>query len=133
MCSPRAARVAASASPSSSAPAFVRAARLRRNADIAAVRSQGTELRHRLFGLRARPNGMDEIRIAVSTPRSLGRAVARNRARRRLREAFRVAIRAAGDGKGHDLVVVVRAPIASASHEALREAAAAAIAGLARS
>jgi len=76
---------------------------------------------------------MGTMRLAVSTPRSLGRAVARNRARRRLREAFRMAIRATGGGVGHDLVVVVRPAVATASHEALGEAAAAAIAGLARS
>ena len=133
MCSPRAVRVAASALPSSSAPAFVRAARLRRTADIAAVRSEGTELRHRLFGLRARPNGMDSIRLAVSTPRSLGRAVVRNRARRRMREALRLAIAETVDCPGQDLVLVLRAPVASASHDSVREAAAAAVAALRRS
>src|SRR6266576_843399 len=92
VCSPRAARVAASASPSSSAASFVDAARLRRNADIAAVWSQGMKIQHSMFALRARPNGLDEIRVAVAAPRSLGRAVARNRSRRRLREAVRTTI-----------------------------------------
>lgn len=103
------------------------AARLRRNAEIAAVWSDGVKLQHSLFALRARPNGLGAIRIAVSAPRSLGRAVARNRARRRLREAFRTVIRALDDGGGCDLVVVARPAVALAQHAELREAAGAAL------
>jgi ribonuclease P protein component len=109
----------------------VDAARLRRDADIAAVWSEGMKIQHPMFALRARPNGLDAIRIAVAAPRSLGRAVARNRSRRRLREAFRAEINLAG-GAGCDIVIVARAPIASAAFADLRKAAAAALDSLAR-
>jgi len=132
VCSPRAARVAASASPSFSAAPFVEAARLRRDADIAAVWSEGMKIQHAMFALRARPNGLDVIRIAVAAPRSLGRAVARNRSRRRLREAFRSAITGLASGAGYDLVVVTRPHVASAPFGDLRTAAAAALAALSR-
>jgi ribonuclease P protein component len=120
--SPRVARVAASGSLSSSAFASVDAARLRRNADIAAVRSEGRRLQHELFSLRARPNGAKVIRLAISAPRILGRSVARNRARRRLREAFRIEI-VPLEMTGHDLLIVARTSVATADHAALRTAA----------
>ena len=123
--------MAASASPSSSAALFVDAARLRRDADIAAAWSEGMRIQHALFALRARPNGLAVIRIAVAAPRSLGRAVARNRSRRRLREAFRIAIGNLQRGPGCDVVIVARSRIASATFADLREAAAGAIGSLA--
>jgi len=89
-------------------------------------------IQHSLFALRARPNGLDVIRVAVAAPRSLGRAVARNRSRRRLREAFRAAIRETPGGPGCDLVIVARAPIAAAQFVDLRTAAATALGSLAR-
>ena len=107
------------------------AARLRRDADIAAVWSEGMKIQHAMFALRARPNGLDVIRIAVAAPRSLGRAVARNRSRRRLREAFRVAIAEVSSGRGYDVVVVARAATASAAFVDLRTAAARALGSLA--
>lgn len=88
-------------------------------------------IQHSLFALRARPNGLDAIRVAVAAPRSLGRAVARNRSRRRLREAFRGAIRDLAQGPGCDLVIVARPPTASAPFADLRTAAATAIGSLA--
>jgi ribonuclease P protein component len=109
----------------------VDAARLRRDADIAAVWSEGMKVQHSLFALRARPNGLDAIRVAVAAPRSLGRAVARNRSRRRLREAFRAAIREIPAGPGCDIVIVARAPTASAEFGDLRKAAATALGSLA--
>ena len=127
MCSPRAARVAVSASPSFSAASFVDAARLRRDADIAAVWSEGMKVQHSMFALRARPNGLAVIRLAVAAPRSLGRAVARNRCRRRLREAFRIAIRDLAQRPGCDVVIVARPQIASAAFADLRKAAATAL------
>ena len=132
MCSPRAARVAASASPSSSAASFVDAARLRRDADIAAVWSEGMKIQHAMFALRARPNGLDVVRLAVAAPRSLGRAVARNRSRRRLREAFRVAIADLAGGPGCDIVIVVRPQVAAVPFADVRAAAGAALASLAQ-
>jgi ribonuclease P protein component len=122
VCSPRAARVAASDSPSSSAFACVDAARLRRNADIAALRSEGWKLQHALFSLRVRPNGLVSVRLAVSAPRTLGRAVSRNRARRRLREALRAETALAQGSSGFDLLAVARSPLATASPAALRGA-----------
>jgi ribonuclease P protein component len=130
VCSPRAARVGASDSPSSSVARFVDAARLRRDADIAAVWSDGRKLQHPLFTARALPNGMTAMRLAVSAPRSLGRAVARNRARRRLRDAFRTVIRDLESRPGCDLVVVARRPVASAPYPELRAAAAKALGSL---
>jgi ribonuclease P protein component len=127
--SPRVARVAASDSLSSSAFACVDAARLRRNADIAAVRSEGTRWQHELFTMRARPNGVSAIRLAVSAPRTFGRSVARNRARRRLRDAFRTEIAPLGIA-GHDLLIMARAPVATADHATLRAAAREALARL---
>ncbi len=76
-----------------------------------------------MFALRARPNGLDVIRVAVAAPRSLGRAVARNRSRRRLREAFRTAIRDLKRGPGCDVVIVARPQIASTAFADLRKAA----------
>jgi ribonuclease P protein component len=105
----------------------VDAARLRRDADIAAVWSEGMRIQHSMFALRARPNGLDVIRLAVAAPRSLGRAVARNRSRRRLREAFRLAIGDLGGGPACDMVIVARPQTASTAFGELRKAAAAAL------
>jgi ribonuclease P protein component len=110
----------------------VDAARLRRDADIAAVWSEGMKVQHSLFTLRARPNGLAVIRVAVAAPRSLGRAVARNRSRRRLREAFRAAIGDLALGPGVDIVIVARPPIASVAFGDLRGAAAVALGSLVR-
>lgn len=107
------------------------AARLRRDADIAAVWSEGMKVQHSMFALRARPNGLAVIRLAVAAPRSLGRAVARNRSRRRIREAFRIAIRDLAERPGCDLVIVARAQAASAAFVDLRGAAATALDSLA--
>jgi len=50
----------------------VDAARLRRDADIAVVWSEGMRIQHSLFALRARPNGLDVIRVAVAAPLVIG-------------------------------------------------------------
>ena len=107
------------------------AARLRRDADIAAVWSEGMKIQHSMFALRARPNGLDVIRVAVAAPRSLGRAVARNRSRRRLREAFRAEIGELVTGPGCDLVIVARPQTASAPFADLRKAASVTLGSLA--
>ncbi|HEY8784996.1 MAG TPA: ribonuclease P protein component [Candidatus Limnocylindria bacterium] len=107
------------------------AARLRRDADIAAVWSEGMKIQHSMFALRARPNGLDVIRVAVAAPRSLGRAVARNRSRRRLREAFRAEIGELAIRPGCDLVIVARPQAASSAFADLRKAAAVALGSLA--
>jgi len=89
------------------------------------------KIQHALFALRARPNGLDVIRVAVASPRSLGRAVARNRSRRRLREAFRAAIGELKRGPGYDAVIVARPQISSTAFADLRIAASAALESLA--
>jgi ribonuclease P protein component len=110
----------------------VDAARLRRDADIAAVWSEGIRIQHSMFALRARPNGLAVIRVAVAAPRSLGRAVARNRSRRRLREAFRISIHDLEPGPGSDLVIVARPQTGSAAFADLKKAAASALDSLAQ-
>jgi ribonuclease P protein component len=110
----------------------VDAARLRRDADIAAVWSQGMKIQHSLFALRARPNGLAVVRLAVAAPRSLGRAVARNRSRRRLREAFRAAIADLARGPGCDIVIVARPQVAGVPFADVRAAAGATLASLAQ-
>jgi ribonuclease P protein component len=109
----------------------VDAARLRRDADIAAVWSEGMKIQQSAFALRGRPNRLDVIRVAIAAPRSLGGAVARNRSRRRIREAFRAAIADRAGGRGYDVVVVARPQTASAAFADLRKAAATALAALA--
>ena len=89
------------------------------------------KIQHAMFALRARPNGLAVIRVAVAAPRSLGRAVARNRSRRRLREAFRVAIRELARRPGCDIVIVARSQTATAAVGDLRKAAATALESLA--
>lgn len=83
-----------------------------------------------MFALRARPNGLRVIRIAVAAPRSLGHAVKRNRSRRRLREAFRISIHGLERGPGSDLVIVARSQTGSAAFADLKKAAATALSSL---
>ena len=89
------------------------------------------KIQHSMFALRARPNGLDEFRVAVAAPRSLGGAVVRNRSRRRLREAFRAAIGELASGRGCDLVIVARPQTGSAVFADLRKAASVALGSLA--
>ena len=89
------------------------------------------KVQHVMFALRARPNGLEVIRVAVAAPRSLGRAVARNRSRRRLREAFRAAIAGLAKGPGYDVVIVARPQTAHAPFGDLRTSAATALVSLA--
>jgi len=90
----------------------VRAARLRRSADIELVRKEGRSVRKDTFNARVRPTNEPLVRVAVVAPRGVGSAVARNRARRRVREAFRIATTSWRPTSGFDIVV-------SARHEAL--------------
>lgn len=76
----------------------------------------------RLFTIRARRNGLDIVRIAVASPRSLGGAVRRARARRRVREAIRILLRSRRAAPGTDLFVVTRPQALDAPSEALRAA-----------
>ncbi len=108
------------------------AARLRRSADIAKVRASGRSLRGVGFAARALPNDGADVRIAVTAPKMLGRAVARNRMRRRVREAFRLALRSARIDHGVDIVVVARPEAATAEFRDLQEDAASALREAAR-
>jgi ribonuclease P protein component len=110
----------------------VDAARLRRDADIAVVWNEGVRSRNALFAMRALPNRRREVRIAVSTSRSLGTAVVRNRTRRRMRAAFRAAISSLDLSSGLDLVAVAQPGLIRASFRDLVAAAANALVSVAR-
>ncbi|MBM4433612.1 MAG: ribonuclease P protein component [Chloroflexi bacterium] len=100
----------------------MRAMRLRRTKDIELVREGGEVRSDRLFTMRARPNGLDVVRVAVASPRAVGVATRRNRARRRVREAIRTLLLARRGAPGTDLFVVARAPALDAPAAALRTA-----------
>ena len=102
------------------------AARLRRSADIAAVKKVGRGVRDAAFVARLRPNELRVTRLAVTAPRTVGISTIRNRARRRVREAFRQAC-AAADTAPQDIFVIVRREAISADFSALRAAAHAAL------
>jgi ribonuclease P protein component len=97
----------------------MRAARLRRSGDIEALRTEGRSLRRAAFSARLRNTDRAETRLAVTAPRTVGRAVVRNRARRRVREAFRQAIERAMPATGLDLLVTARHEAATAEFRAL--------------
>lgn len=99
---------------------MVTAARLRRSADIARVRSEGRAHGDDTFGAWAWASAAGALRLAVSTQRSIGGAVARNRARRRLREAVRVELRGHASMPALDLVFVARPGLARASAAVVR-------------
>ena len=87
---------------------MVDAARLRHTKDITSVRSNGLVRSDRHLSLRARPNDLGLVRVAVSATRDLGTSVRRNRARRRVREAVRQELRARSSAPGTDLVIAAR-------------------------
>jgi ribonuclease P protein component len=99
----------------------VRAARLRRSVDIAMLRADGRWLRRASFVVRVRRTRGAGPRLAVTSPRSVGRSVVRNRARRRVREAFRLAFAATPSFPAVDLLVSTRPDAATAEFAALRE------------
>lgn len=101
------ARVDANVSPSPSTT-VVEAARLRHTKDILSVRAGGRARSDRHVSLRALPNDLGVVRVAVSASRDLGTAVRRNRARRRVREAVRAELRARPAVAGIDVVIVAR-------------------------
>jgi ribonuclease P protein component len=107
--------------------AVMYAARLRRSADIAAVRRIGRGVRDAAFVARLHPNELSVMRLSVSAPRTVGISTVRNRARRRVREAFRQACAAAEAIPAQDVVVTVRREALTADFSALRAAAAAAL------
>ena len=100
----------------------MRAERLRRTKDIDVARKTGEVRSDRHFTLRARPNDLGVVRVAVAAPRAIGGAVMRNRARRRVREAIRTHLRARNGQAGADLFVIARSAALDAPIGALREA-----------
>ena len=103
---------------------MVRAARLRRSADIELVRKEGRSVRTDSFGARVRRTHERDVRLAVVASRIVGSAVARNRARRRVREAFRIAMMSGRPPSGLDIVVSARRESLEASFAQLRDEAA---------
>src|SRR5688572_16127661 len=100
----------------------MRAERLRRTKDIEVLRSEGALTVDPHFTIRAKPNGLDVVRIAVASPRSVGTSVRRNRARRRVREAIRARLEARQGKAGMDLLVIARPAALAAAPEHLRQA-----------
>lgn len=99
---------------------MVEAARLRHTKDITSVRSSGLVRSDRHLSLRARPNDLGLVRVAVSATRDLGTSVRRNRARRRVREAVRQELRGRPSAPGMDLVIAARRAAFDAPPQELR-------------
>ncbi|MFO7536436.1 MAG: ribonuclease P protein component [Chloroflexota bacterium] len=94
--------------------------RLRRAADIAHVRQEGTAWRHPLLVLLACPNGRSYSRFGFVTSRRIGPAVVRNRVKRRLREVVRQQVD--DMTPGWDCLFIARTPIATAKYRVVETA-----------
>jgi ribonuclease P protein component len=88
--------------------------RLTRTTDFKRVRFSGKSYSHPLVVLVASRNGLDVSRFAVTTGRSVGKAVQRNRAKRLIRAVF-TAYQKSIDS-GWDLIFIARVPITEASY-----------------
>jgi ribonuclease P protein component len=99
----------------------MRAARLRRSGDIETLRNAGRSLRRAAFTARVRRTDGSQVRLAVTAPRAVGRAVARNRARRRVREAFQIAVTRRISPFGLDILVTARPDALHTEFTALRD------------
>lgn len=95
------------------------AARLRRAADFAALRTASGRTRSRLFALRwgSSPAGVTRLGLAVSRKVSK-RAVIRNRIKRIIRESFRAHREAL---PAVDIIVIAQPPAAGTAAHALRQ------------
>ncbi|MGH9400138.1 MAG: ribonuclease P protein component [Thermoanaerobaculia bacterium] len=98
---------------------FSRDDRLRKRRDFEECYASGIRVSGRHLQVFLLPRGED-VRLGLSVPRRVGKAVLRNRVRRRLREIFRRNRKAFGGGAG-DLVVNVRPSAASAAFAELSE------------
>ncbi len=90
-----------------------RAWRLKSEADVQRVWQQGGTWTHPLVILRARPNGLEQTRVAFVVSKKVGNAVQRNRVKRLMREAVRGMF--GQIAAGYDLVLVGRPALASAA------------------
>jgi ribonuclease P protein component len=94
--------------------------RLRTDAQFKRVRGAGRSWANPLLVLYVLPNAEGVTRVGFSVGKRIGKAVARNHTKRLLRETMRQ--RLSTIKPGHDLILIARAPIATAT---LREVAAA--------
>lgn len=94
--------------------------RLTRSIDFKRVRSSGRSYAHPLIVLIVGPAAQEGTRLAVTAGRSVGGAVSRNRAKRLLREACRPLLTQLEPGK--DIILIARAPAASATLAQVQEA-----------
>ena len=90
-----------------------RAWRLQSESDVQRVWQHGRSWAHPLLILRARPNGLDQSRVAFVAGKKVGKAVTRNRAKRLMREVIRA--RFLNIVPGYDLVLIGRSKIAESS------------------
>jgi ribonuclease P protein component len=97
---------------------FTKDYRLRKPSDFRAVRESGRSWPSRLVVIWANSNATETTRMGVSVGKRIGNAVVRNLVKRRLREA----IRGIPLPVGYDVVVMARAPAASATYKELEEA-----------
>lgn len=88
--------------------------RLRTDAQFRRVRSEGRSWANPLVVLYALPNEEGVSRVGFSVGKRIGKAVARNRAKRLLREVIRLRLPAVK--QGYDLILIARAPIATATY-----------------
>jgi ribonuclease P protein component len=89
--------------------------RLAQSSRFRLVYQDGQSWLHRLLVLRALQNGLPHSRFGFVVGKRIGKAVVRNRVKRLMREAMRA--RAAEVPRGLDVVLIARAPIATASFQ----------------
>ncbi|MDO8672385.1 MAG: ribonuclease P protein component [Dehalococcoidia bacterium] len=92
--------------------------RLVRAADYARVHSGGKSWALPLLVVRVLRSGQETTRFGFSVGKRVGKAVVRNRVKRLLREVARSVI----VKSGWDIVIIARAPSASASFQEIRAA-----------
>lgn len=88
--------------------------RLRTDAQFRRVRGSGRSWPGPLLVLYALPNDEGVTRVGLSAGKRVGKAVTRNRIKRLLREAVRQ--RLGVIKQGYDLILIARAPIATATY-----------------
>jgi ribonuclease P protein component len=89
--------------------------RLRSEADYRHIRAQGHSWGSRYLTLLVLPNGTAHNRYGIIVSKRVGNAVTRNLVKRRLRELLRRLDREGCIAAGHDLVLIGRPVLASAT------------------